>query len=300
MSNSVTLSIITNSLITGAKAFGWFVTGSPTLFAETVHSCADVGNQLLLKVGEVRADHTKTATHPFGRGQKRFFWALVSAVSIFFVGAGVTIYHGIQSLLVPASVEPFTPLAVGLLLFSLALELFTFFVALKEIGGFRGLRENRSNTSVLAVLLEDLVAVIGILLTLFVAGWSSLIGPDPVIDASVSLVVGVMLGAMALFLANINGRILIDAADVDLDRALEQRLVAMGVRARVASITFDVDRAVVFVHAEGDASELPRTAQVIGDDLCSHADEQLGKHVDSVYWQFAGLRSAAAAPMTAG
>ena len=299
MSNSVTLSIITNSLITGAKAFGWFVTGSPTLFAETIHSCADVGNQVLLQVGEVRADHTRTATHPFGRGQERYFWALVSAVSIFFIGAGVTIYHGIHSLLVPASVEPFTPLAIGLLLFSLALELFTFFIALKEIGGLRGLRDNRSNTSVLAVLLEDLVAVVGILLTLFVAGWSSLFGPDPVIDAGVSLVVGAMLGAMALFLANINRRILIDAADVDLDRALEQWLVAIGVRARVASITIDVDRAVVFVHAVGDASELPRTSRALGDELRSHAEEHLGKHVDSVYWQFADLRSAAAAPMTA-
>lgn len=298
MSNSVTLSIVTNSLITGAKAFGWFVTGSPTLFAETVHSCADVGNQLLLKLGEFRADHTRTATHPFGRGQERFFWALVSAVSIFFIGAGVTLYHGIHSLLAPESVEPFTPLAIGLLLFSLALEVFTFFIALKEIGGIRGLRENRSNTSVLAVLLEDLVAVIGILLTLFVAGWSSLFGPDPAIDAAVSLVVGVMLGAMALFLANINRRILIDAADVDLDGALQQRLVAMGMRARVASITIDVDRVVVFVHADGDAGELPRTSQAIGDELGRHAQEHLGKQVDSVYWQFTDLRSAAAAPTT--
>lgn len=298
MSNSVSLSIVTNTLITGAKAFGWFVTGSPTLFAETVHSCADVGNQVLLKVGEVRADHTRTATHPFGRGQERFFWALVSAVSIFFIGAGVTLYHGIHSLLAPESVEPFTPLAIGLLLFSLALEIFTFFTALKEIGGLRGLRENRSNTSVLAVLLEDLVAVIGILLTLFVVGWSSLFGPDPALDAGVSLVVGVMLGAMALFLANINRRILIDAADVDLDRALERHLEGLGVRGTVASITTDVDRAIVFVHTAEGAGELPESSRAIGDELCRHAQTQLGKHVDSVYWQFAGLRSAAAAPIT--
>ena len=299
MSAAVTLSIVTNSLILGAKVFGFAITGSPTLFAESVHSFADVGNQALLKVGEVRADHTPTPMHPLGRGQERYFWALVSAVSIFFIGAGVTLYHGVHSLLEPGSVEPFTPLAIGLLLFSLALELFTFFVALKEIGGIRGLRENRSNTSVLAVLLEDLVAVVGILFTLFVAGWSTLFGPDPLLDAAVSLVVGVMLGAMALFLANINRRILIDVADVTLDRALEQRLATMGVRARVASITTDVDRAVVLICAEGEAGDLPRSSQVIGEDLQRHADIQLGKRVVSVYWQFADLTSGAAAPMTA-
>ena len=38
--------------IAAAKGFGFLVTGSPTLFAETVHSLADVGNQILLKVGE--------------------------------------------------------------------------------------------------------------------------------------------------------------------------------------------------------------------------------------------------------
>ena len=58
MSAAVTLSIVTNSLILGAKVFGFAITGSPTLFAESVHSFADVGNQALLKVGEARADHS--------------------------------------------------------------------------------------------------------------------------------------------------------------------------------------------------------------------------------------------------
>lgn len=73
MSKSVTLSIATNTLITGAKTFGWLLTGSPTLFAESIHSAADVANQVLLKVGEVRAAGTPDALHPFGQGQERFF-----------------------------------------------------------------------------------------------------------------------------------------------------------------------------------------------------------------------------------
>src|SRR5271166_6694272 len=112
MSSSVSLSIATNTAIAASKGFGWLVTGSPTLFAETIHSIADVANQILLKVGEVRGRAGPDRLHPFGRGQETFFWALVSAVSVFFVGCGINLYHGVQALLSPLSVEPFSPLVL--------------------------------------------------------------------------------------------------------------------------------------------------------------------------------------------
>src|SRR4029079_12482366 len=151
MSNSVSISIGTNSVIALSKGFGWLLTGSPTLFAETIHSLADVGNQVLLKVGEVRGRGGPDRLHPFGRGQEKYFWALVSAISVFFVGCGINIYHGLHALFYAGTVEPFGPLVIGLLLFSLALEAWTFSVALKEIGGWREIRKNRTNTTVLAV-----------------------------------------------------------------------------------------------------------------------------------------------------
>src|SRR5882672_3647846 len=196
MSNSVSVSIATNSAIALSKAFGWFVTGSPTLFAETVHSLADVGNQVLLKIGEVRARRGPDAEHPFGHGQETFFWALVSAVSVFFVGCGINVYHGVHTLIAPEGVTAFTPLILGLLLLALALESWTFWIAWKEIGGVRGLKDNRHDTTVIAVLLEDGVALFGILLTLLVAGLGYLYGPQPAFDSAVAIVVGVMLGAM--------------------------------------------------------------------------------------------------------
>src|SRR3954467_13241848 len=116
MSSSVTISVATNSAIAFAKGFGWMVTGSPTLFAETIHSLADVGNQVLLKVGEVRGRRAPDRLHPFGTAQEKYFWALVSAVSVFFIGCGVNVYHGISSLQHGAEVAPFTAFVVGLLL----------------------------------------------------------------------------------------------------------------------------------------------------------------------------------------
>jgi zinc transporter 9 len=288
VSSSVSLSIATNTAIAVSKGFGWLVTGSPTLFAETIHSVADVVNQVLLKVGEVRGRGGPDALHPFGRGQEKFFWALVSAVSVFFVGCGVNIYHGAHALLSPEAVEPFTPLVIGLLLFALALESLTFVVAVREIGGWKGLLANRANTTVLAVVLEDAVALLGIFLTLLVAGVSFVAGPRPGFDAFVAIAVGVMLGVMALFLAALNRRLLIDTADTELDRASAEFLVARGVPADVTSIVLDVDHSIVFVrvkpgHAAGrDATE----SYALGEALKAHIRTKRGKAIDAVYWKF--------------
>ncbi len=282
MSSSVTLSIATNSAIAAAKGFGWFVTGSPTLFAETIHSLADVGNQVLLKVGEVRGKAGPDLVHPFGRGQEKFFWALVSAVSVFFVGCGINIYHGIHALMSPGRVEPFTPLVLGLLVFALALESWTFAVAFREIGGVKGLRENRSNVTVLAVLLEDAVALLGIVLTLIVAGVSMIAGPRPEFDAAVAIVVGVLLGAMALFLAALNRRLLIDSSDPALDRAAKAWLTGRGVDGDVRSLVLDDRRAVVFVRAGEDVPH----SYALGESLKAHLLEGHGRTVDAVYWKF--------------
>ena len=285
---SVSVSIATNTAIAAAKGFGWFVTASPTLFAETVHSLADVANQVLLKIGEVRGRGGPDAVHPFGRGQERFFWALVSAVSVFFVGCGVNVYHGLHALLQPGAIEPFTPLVLGLLLFALALESYTFMIAFRELGGWRGVVENRTNTTVLAVLLEDTVALLGILLTLMVAGVSFVLGPRPGFDAAVAITVGVLLGAMALFLATINRRLLIDASDASLDRLATGFLAERGVAADVSSVVVDDNHGVVFVRVRpGTAAMLGGPdSRTLGDELKRHARQHAGKTIDEVYWRF--------------
>ena len=285
MSSSVSTSIFTNTAIAASKGFGWFVTGSPTLFAETIHSLADVANQVLLKIGEVRGRGGPDAEHPFGLGQEKFFWALVSAVSVFFIGCGVNVYHGAHALLNPEAVERFTPLVLGLLVFAMMLESFTLVIAVREIGGWRGLVANRHRTTVLAVVLEDAVALLGILLTLLVAGVSFVHGPQPAFDAAVAIAVGVMLGVMALFLAALNRRLLIDTADAELDRAAARFLAGAGVSADVTSIVIDDDRSIVFVRATA-----PVDSHALGEALKAHVRAHASKTVDQVYWQFPAPR----------
>lgn len=288
MSSSVTLSIVTNTLIAGSKGFGWFVTGSPTLFAETVHSLADVGNQVLLKVGEVRGKAGPNVEHPFGHAQEKYFWALVSAVSVFFVGCGINLYHGIHSLLAPGVVAPFSPLIIGLLLFALLLESYTFRVALKEIGGFAKLRENLHNTTVLAVLLEDAVALVGILLTLLVAGSGYVLGPHPEFDAFVAIIVALLLGGMATYLAAINRAVLIDSSDPALDVLATRWLAEEKLDANVHSLVLDHDSAIAFVSVA--AASLPDT-QARGAALKARVHAELGTTITDVYWKFTARKA---------
>jgi zinc transporter 9 len=216
-----------------------------------------------------------------GRGQEKFFWALVSAVSVFFVGCGVNVYHGVHALLGKAPVEPFTTLVLALLVFAMVLEAYTLRVAVREIGGLRGIIKNRHRTTVLAVVLEDVIALIGILLTLLVAGVSLWLGPRPLFDALVAIAVGLMLGAMALFLAALNRRLLIDTADTDLNRAAAEFLKGRGVTAKVTSIVVDDDSGVVFVRTKDSVN-----SHALGEALKAHVRERTGKNVEQVYWQF--------------
>lgn len=294
MSSSVSIAIGTNTAIAVSKGIGWFLTGSPTLFAETVHSLADVGNQVLLKIGEVRGRQGPDDEHPFGHGQEKFFWALVSAVSVFFVGCGINLAHGIQALVHPEPGGAFSPLVIGLLLLALALESWTFIVALRELGGVSGIARNRNNTTVLAVLLEDAVALLGIVLTLIVAGSGYFFGPHPEFDASIAIVVGLLLGAMATFLAALNRRILIDTSDPLLDRTARGWLLEHGIGADVHSLILDDDTAVLFIRAQGDVPQ----SHAIGEALADHVRTTLDKTAHAVYWTFP--KTARAAQAAAG
>ena len=123
--------------------------------------------------------------------------------------------------------------------------------------------------------------------TLMVAGVSFLWGPHPAFDAAVAISVGVLLGLMAIFLAAINRRLLIDSSDPGLDRAAECFLAEKGLRAKVSSILVDDDRGVLFVHVpQAHAHERAIESHALGEALKAHALAHEGKTVDAVYWQF--------------
>ena len=99
------VAVLINLAITLAKAVPAVLTGSPVLWAETAHSLADTGNEVLLFVGLRRSAHPPDRRHPFGYGQERWFWTFLAALGLCVVGGVLSVSRGIQTLREGAPVE---------------------------------------------------------------------------------------------------------------------------------------------------------------------------------------------------
>ena len=95
----VIAAIFGNTIVGLAKLVGFLITGSGAMFSEFIHSLADTANQSLLLIGVERSHKKANTEHPYGHGRERYIWALISACGIFFLGCGVTLYHGVVTLI---------------------------------------------------------------------------------------------------------------------------------------------------------------------------------------------------------
>ncbi|MBY0539033.1 cation diffusion facilitator family transporter [Patescibacteria group bacterium] len=200
---SVGVAIAGNGFVTILKFIAATVSGSSVMFSEAIHSLADTTNQVLLLVGLNQSLRKADDKHEYGYGTERFFWALISACGIFFLGAGITLVHSVEALLHPEEVV-FSPLVFGVLLIALVVEAYTLVVAVKEIKRhFPGLswaeRLQEADSATLAVLLEDSVAVLGVMVAAGSIGLAYYTG-NPAWDALGGLVIAVLLAFVAVFL----------------------------------------------------------------------------------------------------
>tara|TARA_Y100000310_G_C20504392_1_gene725677 strand:- start:124 stop:1005 length:882 start_codon:yes stop_codon:yes gene_type:complete len=186
------------------------------MLAEAIHSFADTANQLLIYVGIRVSKKGPTRDFPTGYGQARYLWNLISASGIFFVGFGVTTYHGVSALISPHDEGGISyGLGIGILIFALIVEGYALLVALKEVNNQRGsmslsefIRNSDDPTS-MGVLLEDSIAVLGVIFALLGMALSSVFHTH-IPDAIASIFIGVLLGFLAFIMAFTNGRLLIN------------------------------------------------------------------------------------------
>ena len=120
-----------------SKFVGFLITGSAGLLAEAFHSLADTGNQALLLLGGKRARKAADRDHPFGYGRERYFWSFVVALVLFSMGGLFALYEGISKVRHPHEVENL-PVAIGILLFAIALETVSLRTAYKEASHVKG------------------------------------------------------------------------------------------------------------------------------------------------------------------
>lgn len=220
---AVVTAVLGNLAVTLAKFTGFAFSGSSALLAEAVHSLADTANQGLLYVGLKRSARRADREHHFGYGHERYFWNLISAVTIFFVGCVYTVMHALDQMRHEHAPE-LNWLAFAIIGLAFVIEGYSFLVALSEFNRQRRrlgksfeayFRETRDPTT-LGVLIEDAAAVLGLVLALLGMGIAAVTG-STIFDAIAALAIGLLMGALALFLATINRRYLINAADTAMD-----------------------------------------------------------------------------------
>jgi cation diffusion facilitator family transporter len=198
---AVIAALAANLGIAIAKFAAFLVTGSASMLAESVHSIADTGNEVLLLIGAGRSRRARTTEHPFGYGRERYFYAFVVAVMLFTVGAVFSIYDGVHKIVSGGELtSPYVAYAVlGL---SMILESFSLRTAIHEANEVRGDRSWRQFVHLTklpelpVVLLEDTAALIGLVLAFLGVLLSQLTGNDKW-DGVGSVAVGVLLGCAA-------------------------------------------------------------------------------------------------------
>lgn len=219
--------LIANGVIAIIKFIAAAVTGSSAMFSEGIHTTVDTGNQLMLLLGLKKAERPADKMHPFGYGKEVYFWSFIVAIMVFAVGAGVSIYEGIHSVLDPHPVEnvliSYIVLGVAMIFTGIA-----WYFALKEfrrvkgdLGYFEAVHKAKNPTT-FVVLFEDSAALLGLFVAMAgiaISEWTAM----PVFDGIASILIGGILGSTAAWLAyETKGLLIGESANPDTVTGIEE------------------------------------------------------------------------------
>jgi cation diffusion facilitator family transporter len=197
--------LIGNGLIAITKFVAAGYTGSSAMLSEGVHSVVDTGNQVLLLFGLKQSRKPPDEDFPFGHGKEVYFWSFVVAILIFAVGAGISLYEGVARIAAPHPVENvFVNYIV--LAFAMIFEGGAWYFAFKEFGRVKGARgyieavQTGKDPTFFVVLFEDSAAMLGLVVALL-SVWLGEVTGNPIFDGIASIIIGLILGGTAAWLA---------------------------------------------------------------------------------------------------
>ena len=228
---SIIFALSANGAIAVAKFVAAMATGSSAMFAEAIHSAADTGNQILLLIGLRRARRPPSADYPLGFGKAIYFWSFLVALLLFSLGGLFSIYEGWHKLSDPEPMQrPW--LAVGVLVFAIIAESISMWGCLREVNKvrrgrslWRWFRDSRQS-ELLVVLGEDTAALLGLAFAL-VAILLTMMTGDLRYDAWGTLVIGVLLVVVAIFIGiEIKALLIGQGVEPDVDLAMRDFLNA--------------------------------------------------------------------------
>jgi cation diffusion facilitator family transporter len=230
---SVLVALAANLAIAVAKGTAAALTGSPALFAETLHTVADTGNEVLLYVAIRRSRRPADASHPFGYGPERYYWALLAAIGMFVIGGAVSIWDGVRALIHPPELTAFWA-GVAVLVIALVLDGLSRTVAGRQLR-LQAMRRNltvrqfvreSADPTVVTVFFEDTIDVLGAAVALVAIVLHRLTGSG-IPDALGSILIGLLLCYLASRLTRRNRQLLTNQAVPErYARRLQERLEA--------------------------------------------------------------------------
>jgi len=222
---AVIAALVGNLLIALTKAIAATISGSSAMLSEAVHSVVDSGNEILLLYGQHRAAKPPDRLHPLGYGREIYFWSFVVALLIFAFGAGVSIYEGVKHIQQPAEMsDPAVNFAVYAI--SAVFEGISWWFgwsAFQRVRGdkalFAAVHASKDPPSFM-VLFEDSAALVGLAIAGTATGLSLHFGA-PWIDGAGSILIGIVLGTVAVLLARESKDLLIgERARPELSEAI--------------------------------------------------------------------------------
>ena len=278
-----------NLAIAIAKGVAAYFTKSGAMLAETVHSLADCGNQLLLLLGMKQAVRPASAEHPLGHGKAVYFWSFLVAVMLFTVGGMFSLYEGVHKLQHP---EPLAKWwwAVGVLTFGIVAESVSTRAALQEAAKeregrslWRWFRESRQ-AALIVIVGENLAALFGLIVALAAIVLTVLTG-NPLWDAIGTIAIGVLLIVVAVFVAiEIKAMLIGQSADPAREREIRAFVEAQPEVTRVLSlITLQLGGDVMLSAQVQMQGEQTLASQVLHMD---RIERELKQRFPEVRWSF--------------
>ncbi|HZM75440.1 MAG TPA: cation diffusion facilitator family transporter [Candidatus Limnocylindrales bacterium] len=203
---AIIAALLANLGIAVTKFIAFALTASSSMLAESIHSVADSGNQVLLLVGGKRAKRAATPQHPFGFGRDRYIYAFIVSIVLFTVGGLFALYEAYQKSQHREGITSWQWVPLAVLVVAIILESVSFRTAIRESNMVRGktswvrfVRTARA-PELPVILLEDLGALLGLIFALFGVGMTLITG-DGLWDAIGTAMIGVLLVTIAAILA---------------------------------------------------------------------------------------------------
>ncbi len=301
---AVIAAIAANIAIGVVKFIASFISGSPAMFSEGVHSIVDSGNGLLVLLGIHRAKKPANFTHPFGYGKELYFWMLLVSIMIFALGGGVSMWEGVRAV---AEVGPETVLenptmAYIVLVISMVIEGFSLSVALKQFNAARGkkspvqfIREAK-DPSLYTVVLEDSAAEIGLVIA-FLGLFLGHLFNNPYLDGIAAICIGVLLAVVAIILLYQTKGLLVGKGldrnqleDVKQMVEADDAIVRCG---RILSMYMGPENLVITIDANFDSSKTADEVLAAIDRIETHIKERFPQ-TDSVFIEAESLKTVTA------